>query len=221
MIEKSATDEDNYVCCGIFRAKGDASKTERTPLFFKGDCPIYSSLFFFILGKIVTDTLNVPPLIELPESLSPLFLAAGWPRISTVPLPHYAPPEHLEQLAGVQVGICGAGEECATSDVAFGTFEHLHGSEGLLEWQQRLSSTLVSIAEIHHGHGALLMDEMGCCYVMSLIHDGLWIEGLDFVQAMENLIFGRKAGEPALLATPGAIPIFYKGTSKDADPLSI
>jgi hypothetical protein len=174
----------------------------------------------------VTDTLNVPPLIELPESLSPLFLAAGWPSISTVPLPYYVPPEHpaaalLEQLTGVHVGICGAGEECATSDVAFGTFEHLHGSEGFLEWQQRLSSTLVSIAEIHHGHGALLMDEMGCCYVLSLIHERLWIEGLDFVEAMENLIFGRKSGEPVQLATPGAIPIFYKGTAKDAAPLSI
>ena len=165
----------------------------------------------------MTDTLNVPLLIELPESLSPLFLAAGWPSISTVPLPGYVPPEHpaaalLEQLAGVQVGICGTGEECATSDVAFGTFEHLHGSEDFREWQQRLGSTLVSIAEVHHGHGALLMDEKGCCYLLSLIHDGLWILGPGFVQAMENLIFGRKIGEPAQLATPGEIPIFCTGT---------
>lgn len=70
----------------------------------------------------------------------------------------------------------------------------------------------MSIAEVHHGHGALLMDEKGCCYVLSLIHDGLWIEGLNFVQAMENLMFGRNAGEQAQLATPGAIPIFCTGT---------
>lgn len=161
----------------------------------------------------MTGTLNVPPLIELSESLRPLFLAAGWPSTYTEPLPRYVPPKHpaaalLEQLVGVQVGICSRGEECATSDVAFGTFEHLHGSEEFLEWQQRLSSTLVSIAEVQHGHGALLMDENGCCYVLSLIHDGLWIQGLGFVQAMENLIFGRKAGEPVQLATLGAIPIF-------------
>jgi hypothetical protein len=31
---------------------------------------------------------------------------------------------------------------------------------------------------------------------------------------MENLIFGRRAGEPAQLATPGAIPIFCTGTPK-------
>ncbi|UZJ58489.1 SUKH-3 domain-containing protein [Pseudomonas sp. KU26590] len=165
----------------------------------------------------MTDTLNVPPLIELPESLSPLFLAAGWPSTSTVPLPRYVPHDHpaaalLKQLAGVQVGICGAGEECATSDVAFGTFEHLHESEDFLEWEQRLGTTLVSIAEVHHGHGALLIDEKGCCYLLSLIHDGLWIQGLGFVQAMENLIFGRKTGEQAQLATPGAIPIFFTGT---------
>lgn len=152
------------------------------------------------------------PMIELPESLRPLFLAAGWPTPCTEPVACYVPPEHpaaalLEQLVGVQVGICSAGEECATSDVAFGTFEYLHDSEEFLEWQQRLSSTLVSIAEVQHGHGALLMDEQGCCYVLSLIHDGLWIQGLNFIQAMENLIFGRKGGEPVRLATPGAIPI--------------
>ncbi len=161
----------------------------------------------------MTCTLNRPPMIELPDSLRPLFVAAGWPSMSTVPLPHYVPPEHpaaalLEQLAGVQVGVCGTGQDCATSDVAFGTFEHLHGSEDFLEWQQRLGSTLVSIAEVCHGHGALLMDEKGCCYGLSLIHDGLWIQGLDFVQAMENLIFGRKTGEQAQLATPDSVPIF-------------
>jgi hypothetical protein len=144
--------------------------------------------------------LNMPPLIELPESLRPLFLAAGWPTTSTEPLPVFVPPEHpaaalLEQLAGLRVGTCGAGEECATSDVEFGTFEHLHGSEEFLEWQQRLGSTLVSIAEVQHGHGALLMDERGRCYVLSLIHDELWMQGRDFIQALETLIFGRKAGE--------------------------
>jgi hypothetical protein len=161
----------------------------------------------------MTCTLNRPPMIELPDSLRPLFLAAGWPSISTVPLPRYVPHDHpaaalLKQLAGVQVGICGAGEECATSDVAFGTFEHLHESEDFLEWEQRLGTTLVSIAEVHHGHGALLIDEKGCCYLLSLIHDGLWIQGLGFVQAMENLIFGRKTGERAQLATPDSVPIF-------------
>ncbi len=142
----------------------------------------------------------MPPLIELPESLRPRFLAAGWPTTSTEPLPGFVPPEHpaaalLEQLAGLRVGTCGAGEECATSDVAFGTFEHLHGSEEFLEWQQLLGSTLVSIAEVQHGHGALLMDERGRCYVLSLIHDALWMQGRDFIQAMETLIFGRKASE--------------------------
>ncbi|PMW96452.1 hypothetical protein C1X59_24510 [Pseudomonas sp. FW215-R2] len=142
----------------------------------------------------------MPPLIELPESLRPLFLAAGWPTTSTEPLPVFVPPEHpaaalLGQLAGLRVGTCGAGEECATSDVEFGTFEHLHGSEEFLEWQQRLGSTLVSIAEVQHGHGALLMDERGRCYVLSLIHDELWMQGRDFIQALETLIFGRKAGE--------------------------
>lgn len=153
----------------------------------------------------------MPPLIELPESLLSLFLAAGWPTTCTEPLPGFVPPAHpaaalLEQLAGLKVGTCGAGEECATSDVEFGTFEHLHGSEELIEWQQRLGRTLVSIAEIHHGHGALLMDEQGYCYVLSLIHDGFWIQGQTFVKAMETLIFGRKAGEPVQLAVPGAIP---------------
>lgn len=53
-------------------------------------------------------------------------------------------------------------------DVEFGTFEHLHYSEEFLEWQQCPCSTLVSIPEIHHGQGALLMDEQGYCYVLSL-----------------------------------------------------
>ncbi|POA46549.1 hypothetical protein C1893_19590 [Pseudomonas sp. MPR-ANC1] len=152
-----------------------------------------------------------PSLIELPDTLRPLFLAAGWPVTLAEPLPDFVPPEHpaaalLGQLAGLQVGTCGRGEDCATSDVAFGTFEYLHDSEDFLAWQQRLGSTLVSIAEIHHGHAALLMDEQQRCYVLSMIHDGFWLQGRTFVQAMETLVFGRKAGEQVALATPGAVP---------------
>ncbi|VVP81483.1 SUKH-3 domain-containing protein [Pseudomonas fluorescens] len=152
------------------------------------------------------------PLIELPETLQPLFLAAGWPVTHIVPLPDFVPREHpaaalLEQLAGLTVGTCGTGEDCATSDVAFGAFEHLYGDEDFLAWQQCLGSTLVNIAEIHHGHAALLMDEKGRCYAMSFIHDGFWLQGRTFVKAMEKLVFGRKCGEQVALATPGAVPV--------------
>lgn len=153
----------------------------------------------------------MPPPIDLPETLLPLFVAAGWPATHTEPLPDFVPPWHpatalLQQLAGLQVGTCDTGEECATSDVVFGTFEHLHGDEDFLAWQQRLGSTLVSIAEVHHGHGALLMDEQGRCYVLSIIHDGFWLQGRTFAQAVETLVFGRKAGAQVALATPGAVP---------------
>ena len=144
------------------------------------------------------------PLIDFPETLRPLFLAAGWPVTHTVLLPDFVPPEHpatalLKQLAGLQVGTCDTGEECATSDMVIGTYEHLHGDEDFLAWQQRLGSTLVSIAEIHHGHGALLMDEQGRCYLLSIVHDALWLQGQTFVQAVETLVFGRKVGEPVAL----------------------
>jgi hypothetical protein len=70
-----------------------------------------------------------------------------------------------------------------------------------------LGSTLVNIAEIHHGHAALLMDEKGRCYALSFIHDGFWLQGRNFVEAMEKLVFGHKCGQQVALATPGAVPV--------------
>ena len=98
----------------------------------------------------------------------------------------------LEQFEGLKVGNCGGGEECASSDIAFGHSNEYQSDATVLEWQRLLSTTLVNIGEVHHSHGALFVDGSGAWYGMSFIHDAFWFEGASFEEAVERILLGRK-----------------------------
>ncbi|MDD1014949.1 SUKH-3 domain-containing protein [Pseudomonas rubra] len=134
--------------------------------------------------------------MELPETIRPLFVAAGWPaqvtavEADTVPSDH---PAHglLIAFNGLCVGHCGAGQECAAGDIEFRAKPGLHNEKIIQAMQRKLNTTLVCIGDVHHGHGALFVDSQGACYLMSQVHDAFWLQASTFADAAEGLLLGR------------------------------
>jgi hypothetical protein len=97
----------------------------------------------------------------------------------------------LAQFSGLTVGRCGAGEECARSDIRFcpvGPSE-----PEISTWSGLLGTALIGIAEYHHAHGELYIDSQGRVFSLSLIHDAFSFEGDTFDEAVERLLLGRRA----------------------------
>ena len=153
----------------------------------------------------------MPIAIDIPESVLPLFRAAGWPNTEQE-VPQVTPLHHpataiLREFHGLTVGKCVAGEECATGDIAFGNDIDYEQDNQILEWQKLLSTELVNIAEFCHAHGALFIDTSGACYGMSLVHDAFWFLGASFGTAAECILLGRK-GQPMLRPSQTSITLF-------------
>ena len=60
-------------------------------------------------------------------------------------------------------------------------------------WEELLATQLVGVAEVHHGHEELYVDHHGRLFGASLIHDAFYLHGASFGEAMESLLFGRRA----------------------------
>ena len=103
-----------------------------------------------------------------------------------IPQGHPAVPI-LSAFSGLTVGKCGAGEQCGTSDVAFGFVER--GDEADV-WSGLLQTMLVGIATVHHNHCDLFIDSTGRCFTISGVHDATCYEGASFGEAMRHLLRG-------------------------------
>jgi hypothetical protein len=132
--------------------------------------------------------------IDVPMSIRPLFLAAGWHRGRQVLVPEGIATDHpaaavLAQFAGLTVGKSGPGEECAAVDVHFCEVE----PDAFIAdvWSALLDTELVGVAEVHHAHGTLYIDNQGRCFGTGLDHDVFWFEGASFGEAMKRLLLGR------------------------------
>ncbi|WP_431309614.1 SUKH-3 domain-containing protein [Bradyrhizobium iriomotense] len=125
-----------------------------------------------------------------------LFIAAGWHAGRRTGVDARVPLRHparviLEELGGLHVGQCGAGIECAASDLEFRSCEV--DDDVISVWSQLLRSKLVAVAEVHHRHGWLLVDETGRCFGASQINDSFYYEGGNSGEAIERLLLGRRA----------------------------
>lgn len=137
--------------------------------------------------------------MDFPHDIQWLFEQSGWysgRRVRlTEDLTAGYPNDHpaltvLAEFGGLTVGVTGAGEQCATSDVAF---EEIHDAmEDIATWSALLETTLIGIAEVHHRHGQLFMDTRGRCYELSLIHDAFSFVGENLEVALGSLLLGRR-----------------------------
>ena len=124
------------------------------------------------------------------------FVLAGWYPGRNRPVPASIPPGHpaagvLARFGGLTVGRCGAGRECATSDIRFGPV--VPADPDIPRWEALLATTLIGVAEVHHSHGELYVDSSGRYYGLSGVHDAFYLEGLHFSEAVEGLLLGRRA----------------------------
>lgn len=136
-------------------------------------------------------------MIELPESVRPRFLAAGWFPARRLAVSTAVPADHpaaaiLASFGGLTVTPeRKAGEECATNDLAF---QELFPDESITEvWAGLLGTWLIGVAEIHHGHGELYVAADGRCFGRSCMHDAFYFEGASFAEAVERAMFGRRS----------------------------
>jgi hypothetical protein len=170
------------------------------------------------IGLLMTRGINT---IHLPPSVMPIFITAGWHSGRCVDVDVRVPRSHpahsiLEEMGGLHVGHCGLGVECATSDLDFCFCEV--PEDIVVVWSKLLRSKLVKIAEVHHRHGWLLVDETGRCFGASQIHDAFYYEGPNFAEAAERLLLGRKA-RPMLRPDQHEVDLYGKTFARGNDAI--
>jgi hypothetical protein len=136
-------------------------------------------------------------MLEVPESVRPRFVAAGWYPGRRVPVSTEVPADHpaadiLAAFGGLAVRPDhGEGEECAPDDLVF---RELRPVELITEvWASLLGTCLVGIAAVHRGHGELYIAVDGRCFGRSCVHDAFYFEGGSFAEAVERAMFGRRS----------------------------
>jgi SUKH-3 immunity protein len=135
-------------------------------------------------------------MMDLPASIRGSFLAAGWRPGRRVAVSPAVKTDHpacaiLAEFDGLRVGQVGlGGEECGTSDVAF---QLLWPDDTIRVWGQLLATQLIGVAEVHHAHEELFVDDHCRFFGASLIHDAFYFHGASFGEAMERLLLGRRA----------------------------
>ncbi|HEX5106089.1 MAG TPA: SUKH-3 domain-containing protein [Pirellulaceae bacterium] len=136
-------------------------------------------------------------MFELPDSIRPTFIAAGWYPGRRVGVSSAVPPDHpaadiIATFGGLTVArLKGSmGEECGLDDLAF---HELAPDPSVLNiWADLLGTTLVGVAEIHYGHGEWYVALDGRVFGCSRIHDAFWFAGSSFAEAAERSLFGMR-----------------------------
>lgn len=160
--------------------------------------------------------------IELPESVEPLFRAAGWHRGRQVSISRSVPTNHpalaiLATVGGLTVTPDRkVGEECAPNDLAF---QELEPNRSISEvWNALLDTILVGVAEMHDGHAELYVAADGRCFGCSLVHDAFYFEGNSFGEAAERSLFGRRS-QPMLRPNQPSVTLYGIEYSADSPEL--
>jgi hypothetical protein len=97
--------------------------------------------------------------------------------------------EVLREFGGLHLGECGPGIECATSDVEIDPNLTVHLASDLAQFAASKKLKLYPLAEVHRGHGFLIIDEHGRVYLLS---DDLVPFAPTFGQGLELLLLGKK-----------------------------
>jgi hypothetical protein len=98
---------------------------------------------------------------RLPASIRGSFLAAGWRPGRRLAVSPAVKTDHpacaiLAEFDGLRIGQVGLGEECGTSDVVF---QLLWPDDKIRVWGKLLATQLVGVAEVHHDHEELFVDD--------------------------------------------------------------
>lgn len=99
----------------------------------------------------------------------------------------------ISQFGGVEIGTCGAGAECASSNIRFFTQPQEHKHVVLTPWVGKIPS-LYAIADAHNDHMIVFVDSEGCYYFFADPDGQLYLGGQTFGEAMDSLLIGKSYG---------------------------
>lgn len=119
---------------------------------------------------------NLNPALSIPSQFTP------FPRALEV----------LAEFGGLRFGSCGAGIECATSDVYFEPNKARHLVSQLRSFEGILLTRLAPLGELDGGHAYLIIDEEGRMYVLSAMSLDLLPLASTFSEGLEFLLLGKR-----------------------------
>jgi hypothetical protein len=129
-------------------------------------------------------------------SVLELLRKAGWFEGREVPIslpvelqPFATARRVLIEFGGLHIGYCGAGVDCATSDVEIDPTLAMHVLPELRAYERSINRRLFPLGEVHLGHGFLIIDELGRTYLLS---DELSPLAPMFAECLELLLLGLK-----------------------------
>jgi hypothetical protein len=128
----------------------------------------------------------------------PLFIEAGWHTGRQV-VANYEGLEHLRSFSlateiartfgGLQVGSCGAGRDCARSDIKF-TASASAADRFAIAKLESPGDDLCPIGNAHHGNIELYLDSCGRMLAYSIPDGSLRVVGVSFWDGVERLLLG-------------------------------
>jgi hypothetical protein len=138
--------------------------------------------------------------VELPESVRPLFAAAGWHfdrRIAVqfdrvqdlLSYPLAAPL--LQTFGGLQVGECGGGRDWAASDVQFTNRPSVDDRYAVADLEQP-GDDLFPLGMAHRQHLELFLDACGRLVVYDVPGGTLSVAGRSFQAGIERILLGHR-----------------------------
>ncbi|VWC84407.1 MULTISPECIES: SUKH-3 domain-containing protein [Burkholderia] len=160
-------------------------------------------------------------MIEIPSTVRPLFVAAGWRgdadgRVSSRADDH---PGNaiLRAFDGLIVGTDRAdrrGETCARMGLAFHALAR--NDRQIAAWEQALGTTMIGIAEDDLGYVEFYVDAQGRVFAANCVVDGVYLCGFTFGEAVERTLCGRVA-IPLVLDDRATIAYYGEDLTSD-DP---
>jgi hypothetical protein len=162
-------------------------------------------------------------MVELPDSVRPLFVAAGWQPGRRVDVSPAVPRDHpaaeiLATFGGLTVAPPedAHGEECGLDDLVF---RESHRADLTADgWDAVLGTRLISVADIHHGHAAWYVAADRRVFGRSYIHDAFWLAGLSFGEAVERSLLGRRV-KPMLRPDQSSVTLYGARFTADSPEL--
>lgn len=134
---------------------------------------------------------------HLPDSIQSLFIVAGWtpkqPQLSSLDVSSCSAAYVLSEFGGLEVGSCGPGLECATSNIRFLSNVNAGKNSVITPWERKLG-LLVAVADAHNDHIIVYVDRKGSYYFFTDPDEQLYFGGNSFGEAMERLLLGKAYG---------------------------
>ena len=134
---------------------------------------------------------------SLPDSIQSLFIVAGWtpkqPQLSSQDVSSFSADYVLSEFGGLEVGSCGPGLECTTSNIRFLSNVNEGKNSVTTPWERKLG-LLVAVADAHNDHIIVYTDRKGIYYFFTEPDEQLYLGGNSFGEAMERLLLGKAYG---------------------------